>query len=799
MNAEDLRGENEELKRRLEEAEETVRAIRDGAVDAFVVAGPDGNRVYTLEGADRPYRLLVERMQQGAVMLHSNGTIAYSNLRFATLLGVPHQRLPGARLADFFLPDEHSAFEALLRKGQAGTSQGELHLERSHGPPVPIHLTLNVLPKDCGAAVGVLVTDLTAQRHQEELAAAHAALRESEARLTQFLDQLPIAVGAVDPNGRWRIANARLRAIAPEAFPSRDPRLAARWRARDARGESIPPEEWPASRALRGETAGSALEMIHTSDDGREIWTRVSASPLRDPSGGITGAITVIQDIDAVKRAELALRESEERYRSLVSVLTDVPWTADASGAFVAPQSAWAAYTGQSRAEYLGLGWLDAFHRDDRESMKAALERAADLRDLRASRVRIWNALKQEYRYCEARGTPLLDPCGSIREWVGTCTEIHERVKAEERLKEDDRRKDTFLAMLAHELRNPLAPIHAAARVMKMLGSSDSRLGWTSEVIERQVSHLSRLVDDLLDVSRITQGKLELKKENVELSTAVASAVEANRALIDAKRQQLTADVVPIVVSADVTRLTQILSNLLNNAAKYTAEEGRLEIIARQAGEEARITIRDSGPGIPEELISDMFDLFAQGKRSLDRAQGGLGIGLTIVKSLVELHGGRIDVESEEGEGTEFTVTLPALKDHPHAWTAVTERPATSIKEPKRVLVVDDHVDGTEALALLVRILGHEVRSCLDGPSALEVAREFAPDIVLLDIGLPGMDGYEIARRLRRVLTEKNTLLVAMTGYGQEEDKKQAREAGFDIHLTKPVSGEVMETLFNRS
>jgi two-component system CheB/CheR fusion protein len=668
VSVEDLRAENEELRRRLEESEETVRAIREGAVDAFVVAEAGGNRIYTLEGADRPYRLFVERMQEGAVTLHSNGVIAYSNLRFASLLGVPQEKLMGARMRDLFPPGEQPEFDALLREGQAGTGQRELHLDRSHGPPVPVHLTVNVLPKDCGAAMGVLITDLTAQKHQEKLAAAHEALRESE-----------------------------------------------------------------------------------------------------------------------------------ERYRSLVSVITDVPWTADPAGAFVAPQSAWTAYTGQTRDEYAGFGWLEAFHPDDRGTIRAALERAADLRDLCVSRVRVWNVLKQEYRYCEARGAPLLDPDGSIRAWVGACTDVHERVQAEAELREAGRRKDHFLAMLAHELRNPLTPIQSAAHVMRKLEPSDLRLGWASDVIERQVRHLSRLVDDLLDVSRIAQGKIELKKEAVDLSTAVASAVEANGALIDSKKHQLTVDVASITVLADMTRLTQILSNLLNNAAKYTREGGRLSITARKEGREATIKIRDDGPGIPAGFLSDVFELFAQGERSLDRAQGGLGIGLTIVKSLVELHEGRIEVASEEGKGTEFTVTLPVLEDQPRARTAPPPGTKSPVKEPRKVLVVDDNVDGAEALTLLLRILGHDVRTSFDGPSALEVAREFVPDVVLLDIGLPGMNGYEVASRLRQIMPGKPPLLVAMTGYGQEEDKQQAYDAGFDLHLTKPLSGEAVEMLLERS
>jgi CheY-like chemotaxis protein/anti-sigma regulatory factor (Ser/Thr protein kinase) len=308
-------------------------------------------------------------------------------------------------------------------------------------------------------------------------------------------------------------------------------------------------------------------------------------------------------------------------------------------------------------------------------------------------------------------------------------------------------------------------------------------------------------VDDLLDVSRIRRGKIDLRREAVPLEFAVIAAAEANRALIETKQQDLVIDLAPVFLLADETRLMQIVSNLLNNAAKYTQEGGRIEIRAKQSGDVAVLTVKDSGPGISKELLSRVFDLFAQGERSLDRSQGGLGIGLTIVKSLVELHDGQIAVKSEPGAGTEFTVTLPISKTPPAPRKIVTDgKPqAAGPRARKKVLVVDDHADGTEALTLLLRALGHETRSSINGPSALEVAKSFVPDVVLLDIGLPGMDGYEVARRIRRLLKEKSPLLVAMTGYGQEKDKKQAYAAGFDLHLTKPVSGEAVEALFERS
>ena len=372
--------------------------------------------------------------------------------------------------------------------------------------------------------------------------------------------------------------------------------------------------------------------------------------------------------------------------------------------------------------------------------------------------------------------------------------------RSEEALLEADRRKNQFLAMLAHELRNPLAPIRNAAQVLKLIETADPNLKWSAEVIERQLKHLARLVDDLLDVARITQGKVELKKEAVELSTSVASAVEAHRTLLDAKSHDLRLSLEPIVIDADATRLTQIVSNLLNNAIKFTPERGRIDIGTKLRDGRARLVVRDSGQGIPAELLPRVFETFIQGEIPIDRSQGGLGLGLPIVKSLVELHGGTIEIRSDGGDGTEVTIDLPS---HPEQvlpgrqGEPMSSGPMDRVR--KRVLVVDDNSDGARSMALILEVLGHDVRVAFEGASALEEADGFRPEVVFLDIGLPGMHGYEVASRLRQLAGCERTLLVAVTGYGQEEDKKKAGEAGFDLHLTKPVSIECLEKLFHRA
>jgi signal transduction histidine kinase len=365
-------------------------------------------------------------------------------------------------------------------------------------------------------------------------------------------------------------------------------------------------------------------------------------------------------------------------------------------------------------------------------------------------------------------------------------------------LREADRRKNEFLSMLAHELRNPLAPIRNALHVLHLSGLDRPELHWAREVIDRQVQHLIRLVDDLLDVSRITRGKIRLQTEPVDVAVVVARAVETSRPLIDARRHELAVNLPgePVCVQADAIRLSQVLSNLLNNAAKFTDEGGRIGLAVAREGGEVVLRVTDSGAGIPAEMLPCVFDLFMQADRTLDRSQGGLGIGLTLVRHLVEMHGGRVEALSPGvNQGSEFVVRLPLLSGASPAASAngCGTAPAAA---PRRVLLVDDNVDAADSLALLLSLGGHEVRAVHDGPSALRAAAEFRPEVVLLDIGLPGMDGYEVARRLRQCAEVAGTLLVAVTGYGREEDRRRSREAGFDFHLVKPADPQQLAELF---
>lgn len=366
-------------------------------------------------------------------------------------------------------------------------------------------------------------------------------------------------------------------------------------------------------------------------------------------------------------------------------------------------------------------------------------------------------------------------------------------------LKEADRRKNEFLAILAHELRNPLAPIRNAVEVLSLQNPPDPEVQWPREIIERQVQHLNRMVDDLLDVSRITQSKFNLYKEPVQVATVIARAVETSQPLIQSRKHRLAIDVPsePLWIQGDKVRLAQIVANLLNNAAKYTPEGGQISLSAERHGNEAVLRVRDTGIGIPAAIMPRVFDAFTQEERSPDRANGGLGIGLALVRSLTELHGGRVEAKSDgRGKGSEFIVRLPALAEAPTIADSSIKASGDRKPPARRILVVDDNVDSAETLGLLLRLGGHDVRTAYDGQSALELARANRPEIVMLDIGMPGMDGLEVARRLRDDIGLKDVLLIAMTGYGQDEDRQQTEGAGFNSHLVKPIDLEHLNALF---
>jgi two-component system CheB/CheR fusion protein len=399
---------------------------------------------------------------------------------------------------------------------------------------------------------------------------------------------------------------------------------------------------------------------------------------------------------------------------------------------------------------------------------------------------------------------PLYDEDGALVGMVGVSTDVSQRVRLEDDLRqrvqqlaEADRRKDEFLAMLAHELRNPLAPIRNALQIVRQVGTSGPVAERALEVVERQVKNLAHLVDDLLDVSRITGGKINLQKERVRVKEAIQRVAEMYGPAMAARGLHFSVSVPsrPLYLEVDPTRLEQILSNLLSNAAKYTDPGGSVELSAGRRGRDIVFRVRDTGMGIPPHMLPHIFELFRQGDQSLDRTHGGLGIGLTLVRKLVEMHGGAVRARSAGlGKGSEFLVRLPHRDGGPGP-AVVAPAVGKRISRLLKVLVVDDNHDAARSLATLLRLWGHDVRVAYDGPAALEAAQSEHFEMIFLDIGLPGMDGYQVAEQLRRDNKLNDCVLVALTGYGQEEARSRSRNAGFDRHLTKPVDPAELQSL----
>jgi PAS domain S-box-containing protein len=623
------------------------------------------------------------------------------------------------------------------------------------------------------------------------------ALREQRERFRALLASIGDGVIATDAEGRVTFLNPVAESMTG-------------WAQSDAAGQPLEtvfqvveestrrPVESPAVRALReGSTSGLAHHTLLIGRDGSERPVDDTAAPIRSEAGGLRGVVLVFRDATERQRAERAVRESEQRFAGFMQHLPGLAWIKDRQGRYVFANDA-AEKAFQTPRDHL-YGRTD----DEIFPPETAAKFKENDQQARASGagVQVIETLAHEdgvLHHSLVSKFPIPGPDGTTALVGGMAIDITDRLRAEEALKEADRHKDEFLAMLAHELRNPLAPIRNALHVMKQPTTDPTINGQVRDMAERQVRHMARLLDDLLDVARISQGRIKLHQEPLDLSSLVSRTTEAVRSLIDDRHHELTVSLAsgPLWVEGDATRLEQVLTNLLTNACKYTDPGGRLWVGAMRENDEIVLRVCDTGIGITAEMLPRVFDLFVQVERRLDRSQGGVGIGLTLVKRLVEMHGGTVRAISPGlGKGSEFVVHLPALA---RARASEEARPKgdTPVTTPsRRILIVDDNPDAADTLALLLRLGGQEVEVAYDGPTGLARAREFQPAVILLDIGMPGMDGYEVARRLRREPALGATVLVALTGWGQEEDRRRGREAGFDHHLVKPVEPRTLQNL----
>ena len=607
-----------------------------------------------------------------------------------------------------------------------------------------------------------------------------AELAEEEARrqTTNVLESITDAYVAIGPDWRFTYANEMAERLT-----------------RMKRDELLGKDQWELFPA----TLGTPVEVgYRRAMEGREptewenfyepwgIWISCKASPARD--GGI---IVYFRDITEAKRAE----ETTTRLAAIVESSDDIIVSKTLDGIITSWNRGAERILGYTAEEVIGRHistLMPPEVREDAERILGRIRRGEKVDHYETKRIRKDGTVID----ISVTVSPLRDSEGRIigASKVGRDVTREKLIEAE-RI-EADRRKDEFLAMLAHELRNPLSAIGNAVSLSNRSGLQE-HIDWSMGVIARQMKHLTRLIDDLLDVSRISRGKIDLRRDVLDLYPILESALATTRPLIEERKHavELATDRENLWVNGDATRIEQVMTNLLNNAAKYSENGGHIRLSAYSEGDQVVISVIDRGMGIPPEKLPQMFELFAQGDRSLARSEGGLGIGLTVVKKLVELHGGSVTARSHgPGTGCEFTFRLPRA-ERPSSARPEERSPRSGEGKSARILVVDDNEDTARGMARLLKLLGHQVALALDGYEAIRVAGEHRPDFVLLDIGLPGMDGYEVASRLRREECCQEAVIIAVSGYGQDEDRRRSKEAGFDHHLVKPVDHDALISL----
>jgi PAS domain S-box-containing protein len=744
---------------------------------------------------------IIESSDDAIISKSLDGIIQSWNAGAERLFGYAAEQAVGRHIS-LVIPSERIAEEdhiiASLKSGQR-IEHFETERLRSDGQRILVSLTISPIKDDAGNVIGAskIVRDVTSQRQAERR--EHELLEEAaaaNAKFRAFFEQGALFAGIMDVNGTilepnrlsWEACGYTREQIVGKPFwegpwwtPSAD--LVQQIKAASA-------------QAAAGQTFRA--EMPYFVADGSERIVDITIQPIKDEAGRVLFLAPTGTDITDRKRAEA----DREKFVTLIENSTDFIGICDLNGVPF--------FVNRAGLEMVGLDNIEQARRmpvpsfffpEDQpritlEFFPSVLEKGHGEIEIRFRHFKTGEARWMAYKVLT-----LTDTLGRPIAFATVSQDVTERKRLEDNLRslaadlsEADRRKNEFLAMLAHELRNPLAPISNATQALR-LGRSDPRaVHSASEMLERQVGQMARLVDDLLDMSRITRGSIELRKERVELAPIVNQAVEAVRALYGNMNHELTIVLPPepVHLNADPARLAQVVGNLLNNACKFTDRGGHVWLTVERAGEQAVIRARDNGIGITAEQVPRLFDMFAQADTSLERSRDGLGIGLTLVKSLVEMHGGTVGVHSEGlGRGSEFVVRLPIPVETPESLPPPTvneQMPAVS----RRILIVDDNEDGAESLAMLLQLAGHETQKAHDGIEAVEITERFRPDAVLLDIGLPRLDGYEVCRRIREAPWGKGLLLVALTGWGQEEDRVRSREAGFDEHMIKPVDYDVL-------
>ncbi len=760
---------------------------------------PDSPPPAAASWRDEPFRRLVEGVRDYAIfLLDPEGRVESWNDGAALIKGYTAEEIIGRHFSVFY-PESAVAHRwpqhELETAARLGRFEDEAWRVRKDGSHFWANVVINAMRDDQGRLLGFskITRDLSERRENEE------RVRRSEERFRLLVQGVQdYAIFMLDPDGRimsWNEGAQRIKG----------------YRAEEIIGKHFSvfyPKEvlevgWPATELREAERNGRFEdEGWRVRKDGTRFWADVVITALRDRDGTLRGFSKITRDLSERREYDERLRHSEERLRVLLEGVQDYAISMlDPFGRVTSWNKGGERIIGYAEAEITGQSFERFYTPEDlaagrpaEELRRAALERRSE--DIG------WRVRKDGVRFwAETTTNPLLDEEGRLLGFAHVMRDRSER-KRMESLEQEGRRLTEFLAMLAHELRNPLAPIRNAVTIMAAHEGLPPQVAWSRDVIGRQTGHLTRLVDDLLDVSRITRGKLRMKTANMDLNGAVERAIESSRPFFDSRRQRLETALAPepLAVHGDMTRLTQVIVNLLNNAAKYTPEGGCIRVETALAGGECVLRVRDNGVGIAPHLLETVFELFTQGERSLDRSEGGLGIGLTLARRIVNLHGGSIVARSEgAGRGSEFELRLPRFGEALQMPAEPAPHEPSPPARKRSIVVVDDNDDAATSMAMLLRMMGHEVAVEHDGEAALERISTAPPDIVLLDIGLPGMNGYEVASHLRATPEGRDLRIYALTGYGQDEDRRRSEAAGFDGHLVKPVMPAELFALIDRS
>lgn len=745
-----------------------------------------------LRAGEARFRHLAEVVPTLVWVTGEDGRFSYVNRSWTDYTGLDLESMLSLRWSDMVPPDDLVLLDELQKQlMKERRVEGELRLRRSDGE-YRWHSFKEVCPgggqqgySGCyGASIDV---------HEHRL--LEEALRDSEGLFRMIADTAPIMLWITEPDGRCTFLSKGW-----YDFTGMDEQRAMGW----GWTEQIHPDH----RQQVIDTFNLAVETQEGYEqdyrmrrrDGEYRWMLDRARPRFGPRSEFLGHVGSIVDVHERTQAQVALRESEERFRTLADNMSQLSWMADGDGRLVWFNRRWYEFTGSNAKRSLNWGWIRFLHPAHRRAVVKRIQHSWDTGEAWDDTFPLRDR-KGNYHWFLSRALPIRDASGKITRWFGTHTDVTAQWEAEEALREANQRQNEFLATLAHELRNPLAPLRNGLEIIQLAKDDADAVARARDMMQRQLDHMVRLIDDLLDLSRISRGKIRLHKRRVSLAETVRQAVEISRPQIEAQAMELYVKMPPenCLVYADPTRLSQIFANLLNNSAKFTPRGGSIWLNVEILENLARVSVRDNGVGITPRLLPQVFEMFTQGERSLDLPQGGLGVGLSLVKGLVELHGGRVTAHSEgAGKGSEFVVELPLIKATGPAPDGK-RTPIPGAKSGHRVLVVDDNADSAASMATMLELLGNETRTAHDGLQALAEAAGFQPDIILLDIGMPKLNGYEVAQRIRQEEWGKDMLLVAVTGWGQDEDRRRSRDAGFDYHLVKPADlADVQDVLQGR-